>query len=102
MKYLVVNVPNSTQKCYIGITLFGGLQEGVMYPDSFVLHLEEGLICEISSEFYEDTLNKFLSTDTFIDVTDYISQEKAIVVNLNDIWDDDDEDSENPESNDEE
>ena len=92
MKYLVVNDSNNvSQKCYIGITLFGGIQEGVMYPSSFVLHLEEGLICEISSEFYEDTLNKFLSNNTFIDVTEYISQEKAIVVNLSSMWDDDEE-----------
>ncbi len=93
MKYLVISEPENNQKCYASITFFGSIQQGVMFDESFVLHLAEGLICEISSEFYNDVVNKFLSNNTFIDVTEYIAKEKAIVVNLrDDLWDDEEDD----------
>lgn len=97
MKYLVISEPVNNQKCYASITFFGAIQEGVMFDDSFILHLAEGLICEISSEYYEDVLNKFLSNGTFIDVTEYIAQEKAYVVNLKDLWNNDDDEDEIPD-----
>ena len=91
MKYLVVNEPVNNNKSYLGITIFGAIQEGVIFDSSFVLHLGDNLVCEISSELYEDVLNKFLSNDMFVDVTEYISQEKAVMVNLNSVWDDDED-----------
>ena len=90
MKYLIANVPENTEKGYIGINFVAPVTDGVVYPRSFVIHLVDSLVCEVSEEFYSEFINNFLSDATFIDVSKYMDEDKAIIVNLNEALDEED------------